>query len=127
METLTELKVRDLEERLRLAMLRSNTVELDKLIHEDLLFVGPLGAVYSKAQDLENHRSGVQRMQTVEWQEIAVRLHASVAITCVSAYLAGSFHEQPFEGQFRYIRAWVNTGTDWQIIGGSMAPVVSQS
>lgn len=64
-------------------------------------------------------------MKAVEWQEVNVKLHGSAAITCLSAYLAGSFHGQPFEGAFRYIRAWANTGTDLKVVDGSVAPVGS--
>ena len=42
-------RIRELEERLRLAMLASNVSELDDLIDDELLFVGPDGHVYSKA------------------------------------------------------------------------------
>ena len=57
-----EQKIRQLEERLRQAMLKSDVAELDALIDDRLLFIGPDGAVFSKKDDLDLHRSGAERI-----------------------------------------------------------------
>jgi hypothetical protein len=49
-----------LEERaLQAAMLAGDVEELDRLLHPELLAVGPDGPMIDKAGDLEAHRSGV--------------------------------------------------------------------
>ena len=53
-----EAQIRACENRLYAAMLTSDVAELDVLISDDLLFVGPTGELATKAMDLDLHRSG---------------------------------------------------------------------
>lgn len=115
----------EVEERLRLAMLQSNVVELDALIDDELLFVGPDGHVYTKADDLELHRSGAQRLSQADWCEIQAHYYGSACITVVAAQLAGTFKGQPFSGLYRYVRTWVQRESGWRIVAGSVTALVS--
>ncbi|WP_216900633.1 nuclear transport factor 2 family protein [Synechococcus sp. CCY 9618] len=112
--------VRQLEERLRVAMLASDVKELDVLIHDRLLFVGPDGGVYSKADDLALHRSGQETLTRIDLIDIQVALHDATAVAVVRTEMAGVFKGQPFEGCFRYIRTWLRSGEGWQVIAGSV-------
>jgi len=56
-------------------MLSSNVTELDALIDERLLFVGPDAGVYSKADDLALHSSGAERVARLELEEVLIELH----------------------------------------------------
>lgn len=128
MNALTDSRILALEERLRKAMLHSDVAALDALIHEELVFVGPDGQVYSKAQDLEFHRAGVQRLHEAVWHEVLGHSHAGCAVTCVTARLSGSFRGAPFSGWFRYVRLWgPGVGGGWQVLGGSVAAVEAPS
>jgi ketosteroid isomerase-like protein len=112
--------IEQLEQRLRQAMLASDVHALDALVDDRLLFVGPDGALYSKAQDLELHRSGVQRIHRLDFAELAVETHGSFAVATVLADLEGSFDGQRFEGRFRYLRTWAGRGADWKVVAGSV-------
>lgn len=120
-----ESEISLLEEQLRIAMLRSDLSALDALIADDLLFVGPDGSVIGKAEDLELHRSGAQRISQLDFSDLLVRAYGGTAVTTVAAILAGTFNEQPFSGHFRYLRTWTKTRAGWQVIGGSASLVAS--
>lgn len=121
------MQIQEYEERLRLAMLHSDVAELDALIGDDLLFVGLGGRIYTKADDIQLHRSGSQRMIQVEWQEVQVRSHGSTCITVVTAELAGTFMGEPFSGCFRYVRTWVQNGNGWCVVAGSVSAIMSST
>ena len=55
-------------------MLASNVDELDALIADDLLFVGPTGELATKAMDLELHRSGATQFRELVSKELEVRV-----------------------------------------------------
>ncbi len=57
------------EEQLRLAMLASDVESLDVLISLSLIFTSHFGSVISKRDDLDEHRSGALRFQTIELSE----------------------------------------------------------
>jgi hypothetical protein len=113
-------EIRQMEERLRKAVLSSNVTDLEALIDDRLLFIGPDGGVYRKADDLELHRSGAERLTRYELEEVLVELHGVTAIAVVRANLAGVFKGQAFEGRYRYTRTWVRGKQGWRIVAGSV-------
>ncbi|MGF1566822.1 MAG: nuclear transport factor 2 family protein [Nodosilinea sp.] len=116
-------EIRHLEERLRAAMLTSNVAELDALIDDRLLFSGPDGSVYRKADDLELHRSGAERITRLDLDEIVIEHHGEIAIAVVLTRLAGELHGQAFAGQYRYTRTWMRGEQGWRIVAGSVCAV----
>jgi hypothetical protein len=120
-----EAEILEAEERLRVAMLTSNVAELDALIDDRLLFVGPNGNLYHKVDDLELHRLGETQFNQIELEDIQIQPHASMAIAVVLANLSVTFKEQVFEGHSRYTRVWVQGDRGWQIVAGSVCSVTS--
>lgn len=114
------IAVRVAEARLRVAMLTSDVEELDALIHDDLLFVGPDGAVYSKAEDLDLHRSGAERLSRVDVSIVRLAVHGDTVVTVVDAEMTGVMRGIPFEGPYRYVRIWREGEKGWQVIAGSV-------
>ena len=115
----------DIEERLRIAMLTSNVAELDTLINDQLLFVGPDGSVYSKTDDLELHRSGTTQFTCIEFVDVQIEQYESTAVTIVLANLAGKFKGISFGGYSRYTRTWVFGSKGWQVVSGSVCAVTA--
>jgi hypothetical protein len=118
-----ESLIQDLEESLRLAMLSSDVPTLERLISDNLLFVGPNGTAFRKQDDLDLHRSKRQKLDRADWEEVKVETYESAAVSVVTAYLAGSFDGLNFSGRFRYIRMWARLGGSWKVIGGSITAV----
>ncbi len=116
-------EILQMEERLRAAMLTSNVAELDALIDDRLLFVGPDGKLYGKADDLDLHRSGETQFMRLELEDVQIQLYDSTAIAVVLANLSVSFKGQPSEGHSRYVRTWVCGDQGWRIVAGSVCPV----
>jgi ketosteroid isomerase-like protein len=116
-----------LEARLRRAQLDADVGALDGLIAESLLFTGPDGALATKAQDLEAHRTGVVRVRRHEPEELRVRrVGADVAVSALRARLAVEVAGALVEGTFRYTRVWAREGGGaWQVVGGHVSAVPS--
>ena len=95
-------------------MLKSDVAELDALIDERLLFIGPDSAVYSKKDDLALHRSGAERIARLEVEELRIEIYPSAAIVVLLANMAGVVNGRAFEGRFRYMRTWAPATLDWR-------------
>ena len=117
------MQIEEYEERLRVAMLHSDVAELDVLIDDDLVFVGPGGGIYTKADDLQLHRSGAQRMSQADWLAVEVRLDGTTCITVVTAALSGTLMGEPFSGRFRYLRTWMQKEGVWRVVAGSVSAI----
>jgi hypothetical protein len=119
-----EAQIRDCETRLYAAMLASNVAELDVLIADDLLFVGPAGELATKAMDLELHRTGGTKFHELVPQELGIRVwNEKLAIVCAKVFLSGTYLGNDFAGNFRYLRVWGDGEHGWQIVGGSVSPI----
>ena len=113
---MSESAIAELEGRLREAMLASDVDVLDALLADELTFVDATGKVWSKADDLNAHRYGVQRIDRLEIEEQAMRVYDKSAVTLTRAALSGQFGGVPFSGSLRYTRTWVETATGWRIV-----------
>jgi len=115
-------EIRTQESRLYAAMSTSNVTELDALIADDLLFVGPDGSLATKAMDLELHRTGAAQFHEFVPKELEIRvLSEAIAFATAKIYLSGTFLGNAFAGDYRYTRVWRKGEQGWQIVAGQVA------
>lgn len=126
---MTRAAIKHAEEALRNAMLEGDVDALDRLIDDELLFLAPDGALATKADDLENYRSGTQTIESHAPRGLTIVLHGEdIAIATVVVDLAGSFRGQRFSGTFRYTRTWRRSADGaWRIIAGAVVPVIDHA
>jgi ketosteroid isomerase-like protein len=115
-DVMDEQGIRELEARLKDAMLASNVEALDTLLADDLTFVDATGKVWSKADDLNGHRYGVQRIDRLEVEEQSVRTYGAFAVTVTRVAISGTFAGAPFAGSLRYTRTWGEVGGAWKVV-----------
>lgn len=120
---LNEQKVHEAERQLLEAMKKSNVVILDKLLHDDLLFVLPTGEVITKKMDLETHKSGNLIFEEITSSIDSIQLIEENAVVTLSSQIKGKMLQQNFEGHFRYIRVWKMLNGEFKVIAGSCVSV----
>lgn len=108
---ITEAAIIAAEERLRQAMLHSDLAALDELISPDLIFTSHLGQLVGKQDDLDFHRSGLFKLDTLTPSEQRIRLSDGVAIVSVLMHLSGSYAGTPLSQTIRYTRVWSDSNT----------------
>ena len=112
-----------LEERaLQAAMLASDVDELDRLLHPELLAVGPDGEMVDKAGDLASHRSGVFEIAELNEEELRVNVLGDVAATFVVLQIRGTIDEAEVSGRMRYTRTWIRDGGAWRVFAAHISP-----
>lgn len=110
------------ERRLQAAMLASDVDELDRLLHPDLLAVGPDGRLVDKATDLESHRTGVFEIFDLHEEELSVRMAGDLAVTFVVLVIRGAIEGSEVSGRMRYTRTWTRDGGSWRVIAAHISP-----
>lgn len=115
----------ELEERLARAMRTSDVPALDDLLADDLLFTNHQGLVVTKQEDLDVHRSGLLKLDSLAASDRHIRWLGPVAIVSVRVQLAGRYADQPFEGTFRYTRVWALQGDRWRIAAAHASVVAA--
>ena len=122
-DQLSSDSLRDCEAALRAAQLASDTVVLEQLLDEHLVFTGPDGIVYGKADDLEAHRRAVIRITRLDASEERILDFGHLAVVSVRMEMIGTFHDEPFGGPFRYTRVWRTGPGGWRVVAGHVSAV----
>jgi Domain of unknown function (DUF4440) len=122
----TELQIVEIEERLRQAMLKSDVAELDALIASELIFTSYLGQLVSKKQDLDMHRSGRIKIESITPSERQIQLNDGFSVVSVRMYISGSYEGTEMESDFRFTRVWTVSSVGLlQIVAGHVGMVAS--
>jgi ketosteroid isomerase-like protein len=120
-----ETQIGEYEARLYTAMLASDVPELDVLIGDDLLFVGPTGELATKTMDLELHRTGGTQFHEFVPKDLEIRVCSeNVVLVAAKIFLSCTYLGDTFSGDYRYMRVWRKGENGWQIIGGSVTAMV---
>jgi ketosteroid isomerase-like protein len=110
------------ERALQAAMRASDVAALDRLLHPDLLAVGPDGSLVSKSDDLDAHRSGVFTIAELEEEDLRVLVVGATAVTFVVLRVRGTIGDEDVSGRMRYTRTWVRDGGGWRVAAAHIAP-----
>jgi ketosteroid isomerase-like protein len=119
-------QILDLEEQLRVAMLRSDVATLSELLAPNLIFVNHLGQLRGKEDDIADHRSGVLKVLSLQPSEQQVRALGDAAVVSVRMQISGTYAGNLANGDFRFTRVWARSQQGkWQIVAahaGLIAP-----
>lgn len=108
--------IEKMEKMLIQAILASDVAVLDALLADELVFTAHTGQHVSKTADLEAHRLGKIRMESITCHEQVIQTYGQTALVSVLMAMRGVFFDEPFEGKIRYTRVWVNVDNAWQIV-----------
>ena len=107
----SQVKVVELEERLRQAMLHSDVAELDALIAPELIFTNHLGQIISEQEDLAIHQSGALKLRELTPSEQHIGFNQEFAIVSVQMHLLGSYEATAIDVRIRCTRVWSKSST----------------
>ena len=110
------------ERSLQAAQLASDVDALDRLLHPELLAVGPDGQMIDKAGDLAAHRAGVFKISELEEEEVRVKVLGDLAMTFVVLRIRGAIDDVEVAGRMRYTRTWTRDGGVWRVVAAHISP-----
>ncbi len=114
-------EIRDVEMQLQQAMVKNDVQALERLIHDDLVFIDVEGNVQGKRDDIDSHASGAVVQTAVEFiEEPVMQLHGETAVVAVKAHVKVQLQGNPVEALCRYLRVWLFQDERWQILSGAV-------
>jgi ketosteroid isomerase-like protein len=111
------------ERALQAAMRASDVAALDRLLHPELLAVGPDGRMIDKAADLAAHRAGIFSISELEEEEVRVTVLDQLAVTFVVLQVRGTIEDVEVGGRMRYTRTWARDDGAWRVVAAHISPV----
>lgn len=122
----SELKIIEIEERLRQAMLNSDVAELEALIAPELIFTSYLGQLVSKQQDIAIHQSGRLKFSALMPSERYIQLNEGFSVVSVKMHILGSYEGTEIDQHYRFTRVWaVSSAGSLQVIVGHVCVVLT--
>ncbi len=116
---ITETEIIALEKQLLEAIKTSNVNVLDKLLHNDLLFLAPNAQVITKAIDIASHKAGDMIVEELNATIETMNCINDTAVISLVYDTKGQMLGNPINGKFRYIRVWKKMGNEIKVIAGS--------
>lgn len=113
----------EIENQLIEGIKRSDVKFLDKILHDDLLFIAPNGETVTKAMDLASHRKGEMVVEQLIPTFEDIKIIGDNAIVVVVYDTKGKMLGNPIQGRFRYIRIWKGFSDGIKVIGGSCSRI----
>ncbi|GIF12777.1 nuclear transport factor 2 family protein [Actinoplanes teichomyceticus] len=112
------------ERRLQDAQRAGDVDELDRLLDDRLVAIGPDGGRYTKADDLDAYRSGSSVIGELAQVSLESLVVGTTGVTFVVCDVAGTFEGAPFGARVRYTRTWAyQEGVGWRVVAAHIAQV----
>ena len=106
------------------AQRKKDFAALDKLWADDFTFVNPRGQVLTKAQRLDNVRTGATNFKSLTCNEVKTHSYGpDWAVTTCRAILEGQYSGQEGTGDYRCTFFWTKPRGTWQLVGLQMTPI----
>jgi ketosteroid isomerase-like protein len=111
-----EPEIRQMESRRIQAMLRVDTEELNRVLADDLTYVHSSGQVDTKAELISSLQSGQRKYESIQPDEIKVRVYGEAAVVTGRAQMRTKSQGQDFHFQIRFTDVYVKKGDGWQMV-----------
>jgi len=116
---ITKSEILNHENELYAAIKNSDLGALDKLLHNDLLFVIPSGQTITKEMDLKTYsEENLKINELVPYME-ELNIIDDLAVIILKMELKGNYNNAPFEAKYKYIRFWKKFPDGIKVVGGS--------
>jgi ketosteroid isomerase-like protein len=111
--------IEKLELELIAAVMKSDIVFLEQIIHDDLLCLAPNGQTITKQMDLDSHRAGQMVVDELHPTIEDIRIVEDCAVCTIVYDTKGKMLGNPISGKYKYIRVWKKFPDGVKVIAAS--------
>lgn len=98
------------------AIQRGDTAAIDRIYADDYISTSASGLVRTKAQVIEDFKSGALKIESITSDEINVRAHGETAIVTGRMTTKGQDRGRDVSGQNRFTQMYMRRNGRWQIV-----------
>jgi ketosteroid isomerase-like protein len=108
------------------AAVRGDTTFLEQNTADDYTFITPRGMLRTKAQLLEDFKSGQIKLQANDLDDLNVRVYGDMAVITGRSTQKGQAYGQDSAGQYRFTRVYVKRNGRWQSVAFQSTRIAEQ-
>jgi len=110
-------EIDQLEQNWRDAIMHRNVQAMAELLSDDYIAISANGMLQSKDQTLANLKSGVLRIDSIDFSDRKVRFYGQTALVTSKAEVKGNRGDGEISGSYRYTRVYVRDDKGaWKIV-----------
>ena len=102
------------------ALTKKDLATLDKIWAPDYAFINPRGELVTKAQRMENIKTGATEFQSIKPQRERLLVHGNMAVDIGRGTLSGQYGGKESSGEYRYMLVWVKNKDSWQLLANQL-------
>jgi ketosteroid isomerase-like protein len=111
-----EQQIKDLEKQWVDAVVKQDTVALDRILADDIVEIDPTGQVQTKAQDLADVKSGEFKAESMSIEDMNVRVFGNVVVVNGHDKMKGTYKGKDISGEGRFTDVFVKRQGRWQCV-----------
>jgi hypothetical protein len=112
--------IRQREERLRQAMVASDTGVLGSLWAAEYLSTSAVGHTSNRTEALTAYGAGLVNVDTAAVRDLGVRVYGSTAVSHGMLDWAGTAAGRPFSSTVRFLHVWVARDGSWRLVASQL-------
>jgi ketosteroid isomerase-like protein len=97
--------------------------QLDRLLGDDFILVGPLGFVLDKQQYLGSRRSSDLKHASLTWEDVALRIYGEAAVAVGIQTQRNTYQGRDASGRFRVTQIAARRHGGWALVGLHYSPI----
>ena len=110
-----EQQIAALSDQVVQALLKGDTRFFEKYYADDAMIIRSVGMLLTKAQDIENLKSGALKFEAYDVHEKKIHTYGDTAVATLKASAKGLSGGKPFSGDFRVTWVWVKQKGNWKL------------
>jgi hypothetical protein len=122
-----EEQLKKLTDQMLAVQLKGDTDSYATLLADDYTVIRGDGTLSTKAQDVENFKSGVVKYEAADVRDSKVRVYGNTGIVILLVAFKGTISGKPFSGDTRSTRIWVKQKGSWKCVAYQATRVVPPS
>ena len=112
----TQQEIKALQGQVLQASLKSDTSVMEKYYADDYVAIHGDGILTTKAQEIENFRSGTTKYESITVREAKIRVYGDTAVVNALASVKTVVNGKPYSGDVRNTRVWVKQNGNWKLV-----------
>ena len=111
-----EQQVRMMADQIAAAELKADTNALEKYMADDCTIIHGDGHLLTKAEEVEDIRSGARKYEAIKRRESKVRVYGNTVVVTSLLSIRVTVHGNPYSGDIRTTRVWANQNGNWKTV-----------
>lgn len=122
-----EKKIVQLEHEYAMADAKGDAATIERLEAANYTFTAPDGGVTGKQDDLNDLKTGNFKVDTIDLDDLKVRVYGSTAVVNGKAALKKCmWRGKDVSGNYQFTDVWAKVNGTWQLVAGQSAALVKQ-